>query len=58
MEELLIAEVAKYPWLYEENHDDYTNMPKRKDTWEVVQQALELPVDDGEYLTAFCNSAS
>ena len=45
MEEALIAEVSKCPWIYDAKHHSYKDNTKKKNTWEAIQHTLGLPVD-------------
>ena len=50
MEEALIAEVAKYPWLFDSHHRSYKDMMKKKNTWQTIQAALGLPASQGKHI--------
>ena len=49
MEEALIHQVAKFPWIYDPKHRSYKDMNKKKDTWLEITTALGLPAAEGEY---------
>ena len=46
MEEALIAEVAKYPWMYDAKHHSYKDLTKKKNTWKAIQRGLGLPIEE------------
>ena len=48
MEEALIREVAKFPWIFDPKHKSYKDMFKKKNTWMDITAALGLPATEGK----------
>ena len=48
MEENLIREIAKRPWMYDPKHNSYRDMYKKKNTWTEITLALGLQKTEGE----------